>query len=324
MNARHLLRRADRFLDRLLPGTSGDRPSLLILAFHSLIAEGTGDECGSFDPFVNHGITDQVFLACVDDFQRAGYRFVSPQDLLGGLDPCARHVMLTFDDGYSNNRRALPVLEHYRIPAVFFITARNVRERMSFWWDVIWRERRQRGWSAPRILREQAALKHKDAQQIDAYISRLFGPQAFAVRSEQDAPFTPQELRSFAAHRYVHIGNHTMSHSRADSSDPCRLREQVSSAQEYLASLTPSPPLIFAYPDGRLSAEAVCAVKECGIPLAVTLGWHKNYLPLSTEDDGLLKLARFVVNGHDDPLLQCGLFRSDRSLYGFLKRLLRG
>jgi peptidoglycan/xylan/chitin deacetylase (PgdA/CDA1 family) len=45
-------------------------------------------------------------------------------------------VMVTFDDGYLDNREyALPVLRRYGIRALFFISSSYVSERRTFWWD---------------------------------------------------------------------------------------------------------------------------------------------------------------------------------------------
>lgn len=62
---------------------------------------------------------------------------------LGDLIDCARRksiprkaVVLTFDDGYSDNLEfALPLLEKYDIPATFYVTSGQLDSREEFWWD---------------------------------------------------------------------------------------------------------------------------------------------------------------------------------------------
>ena len=45
-------------------------------------------------------------------------------------------VAITFDDGYSDNLyAALPDLEHFGIPATFFITTGDIENGREFWWD---------------------------------------------------------------------------------------------------------------------------------------------------------------------------------------------
>ena len=54
------------------------------------------------------------------------FRLLKPRELLAGESP---GVLLTFDDGFANNvNNALPVLEAFGAPAVFFVSARHVRD----------------------------------------------------------------------------------------------------------------------------------------------------------------------------------------------------
>jgi len=47
-------------------------------------------------------------------------------------------VLVTFDDGYLDNRAiALPILQRYGVPAVFFVSTHYVTQRRVFWWDRI-------------------------------------------------------------------------------------------------------------------------------------------------------------------------------------------
>jgi peptidoglycan/xylan/chitin deacetylase (PgdA/CDA1 family) len=45
-------------------------------------------------------------------------------------------VAVTFDDGYADNfLAAKPILEHYQIPATFFVASGNIGKPDEFWWD---------------------------------------------------------------------------------------------------------------------------------------------------------------------------------------------
>ncbi|TDN39605.1 polysaccharide deacetylase family protein [Hymenobacter sp. UV11] len=45
-------------------------------------------------------------------------------------------VALTFDDGYADNFLvAKPILDHYGLPATFFITSHYTDQKEEFWWD---------------------------------------------------------------------------------------------------------------------------------------------------------------------------------------------
>src|SRR5260370_33213581 len=92
-----------------------------------------------------------MFRAFLGHFCQQGYSFVSPGQILGGLQPSGKYILLTFDDGYCNNLRALPVMEEFNAPAVFFISCDHVREGKAFWWDVVFREGRESGTGGDRV-----------------------------------------------------------------------------------------------------------------------------------------------------------------------------
>ena len=44
--------------------------------------------------------------------------------------------MRTFDDGYADNLHgAIQMLEHFDLPALFFITTGGISSGREFWWD---------------------------------------------------------------------------------------------------------------------------------------------------------------------------------------------
>src|SRR6185503_14729774 len=92
-----------------------------------------------------HGTSVSHLRQLIEYYLDSGYRFIGPPDLLRGLDAGGKYAMLTFDDGYYNNVHALPILQEYRVPAVFFISTNHVRQNKCFWWDVLHRERMAQG-----------------------------------------------------------------------------------------------------------------------------------------------------------------------------------
>jgi peptidoglycan/xylan/chitin deacetylase (PgdA/CDA1 family) len=85
-----------------------------------------------------------------------------------------RSVVVTFDDGYVDNfTEAIPMLEHYNIPATFYITTGGVEKQEPFWWDEL-----------QTILLESPVLPETFTVQI--------GSEPVTVSIEGEAVLTPQ------------------------------------------------------------------------------------------------------------------------------------
>jgi len=73
---------------------------------------------------------------------RRYFEFISMEDavqMLSGKVPLRPYcAVLTFDDGYRNNYElALPVLEKYNIPAIYFISTGNIDSQKPHWFDMM-------------------------------------------------------------------------------------------------------------------------------------------------------------------------------------------
>ena len=146
-----------------------------------------------------------MFRQFVRNFTNHGYRFVSPREILDGLEAEARAALITFDDGYYNNMRAVPLLEEFRIPAVFCISTNHVETGKAFWWDALYREARSLGWSASRTDRARSALKLLRTRDAERQLCTEFGEAALRPVSDLDRPMTSNELARLASHPLAHL-----------------------------------------------------------------------------------------------------------------------
>ncbi len=293
---------------RISPPASG----LLIFAFHSLFESEPEVGQGRLDP--QQAITARMFRDFVGNFQEHGYRFVSPDQIAAGLDSPGRYVMITFDDGYANNLRALPALEELGAPAVFCISANHVATGKPFWWDVLYREARKRTWSGEKLERARAALKRLRTQEAEKQIMAEFGRPAFRTASDLDRPFTPRELRDFARHPLVHIGNHTWDHAILSNYSADEVREQIQNAQQSLGEMTGRVPQVMAYPNGNVSTKIEQAARDAGLRLGMTVRPGKNAIPQALSTTPSLQLRRYTLRGDRDIRTQCSIARSPLSL----------
>ncbi|RZK55324.1 MAG: hypothetical protein EOO59_10670 [Hymenobacter sp.] len=264
-------------------------------------------------------ITTQVFAEFVAYYQAHGYVFVTPAQVLGGLDPTRKYALITFDDGYYNNHLALPVLRRFGVPATFFISTHHVEASEAFWWDVVYRGRQQQPLPPGAQRAEYALLERLRYPEIRQYLLAHFGPAALQPVGDLDRPFTPAELADFARAPEVVLGNHTAHHAVLTNYAPAAAAQELAAGQQYLAQLTGTVPSAVAYPNGNTSPAVVAAAVGAGLRLGTTVQAGKNYLPFAQHRVNNLLLKRFLLWGNQDIQRQCALFRTDFHL----KRVLR-
>lgn len=299
-----------------------ERPALLVFMFHVLFEDAAAMSRHEVDP--QQRITTGIFAQLVAHFLAHGYQFVTPADVLRGLDPAGKYAWLTFDDGYFNNQLALPVLRRYGVPATFFISSHHVLAGQAFWWDVVYRARRRQPLPPAAQLAEYKQLKSMRHEEIDAYLRAHFGPDALRPVGDLDRPFTPAELQAFAREPLVTLGNHTAHHAILTNYAPAAAAHELAAGQQHLAQLAGPTPLAVAYPNGNTSAAVVAAARAAGLRLGVTVEPGKNYLPFAEHEVDILQLKRFLLWGNRDVARQCRLFRTDFNLKERLRSWRRG
>lgn len=312
-----LIQRIDGGLGWIHSRLAGERPALVTFLFHGLFRNRSEIRQDIIDP--QQGFTVDDFRQFVDYFLTAGYRFVSPDDIDGGLEPDQSHVMTTFDDGYFNNTHALPVLAEYGIPALFSVSTRHISENKCFWWDVLYRELLERGISAEGVDQERRRLVSKNHAAIESRLKEEFGAGAFEPIGDIDRPMTPSELSEFAKSPHVILGNHTRDHVYLPGCSAKELRSQIEGAQQDLLDMTGRAPSMISYPSGFWSDEAVRASREAGLRFGVTVQSRKNYLPVEPGSQAAMELGRFIPSSNGRLAQQYRAFRSDISVYTHLK-----
>jgi len=311
------LARLDERLALAHLATVPERPALLVFMFHVLFADEAAMAQNLVDP--QQRITTQIFAQFVAYFLAQGYTFVSPADVLRGLNPGLKYALITFDDGYFNNTLALPILRHYGVPATFFISTHHVQAQLAFWWDVVYRERQRRPLPPVEQRAEYAHLKQLRHPEVEQYLVAHFGPEALRPVGDLDRPFAPAELAAFARAPEVFLGNHTHHHAVLTNYAPLAAAHELAACQQALVELTGAAPCAVAYPNGNVSAAVVAAATGAGLRLGATVRPGKNYLPFARHGVDVLQLRRFLLWGDRDVARQCALFRTDFQL----KRLLR-
>lgn len=296
----------------VLPVTN-ERGVLLSFLFHSLFEGPRELQSGIVDP--QQGITVAMLRQVLGHFQKQAYKFVSPGDVLNGLPAGAKYVLLTFDDGYYNNTRALPVLEEFRAPAVLFVSSNYMKQGKAFWWDVVYRESKKRGRQEREIQREVARYKRLKTADAEAQLRNQFGADALGPLGDLDRPFTPAELREFAEHPLISLGNHTSDHARLTNYSAQEVHAQIQGAQDDIRAMTGKSADIIAYPYGDESPAILEAAKSVGIHFGLGVNPGRNRLPLRPGSRDAMTLKRFTLTGDHAIEPQCRMSRSGVSLY---------
>lgn len=314
---KRVLKRLDEQLALAHLAVVPERPALLVFMFHVLFESAAAMGQHEVDP--QQRITTEIFEQFVANFLAHGYTFVTPVQVLAGLDPARKHALITFDDGYYNNRLALPILQRYSVPATFFISSHHMLAGRAFWWDVVYRERRRQPLPPAAQAAENELLKQLQHPEIEQYLRAHFGPDALQPVGDLDRPFTPAELRAFAQTPEVTLGNHTSHHAVLTSYAPAAAAHELATCQQDLLHLTGEMPLAVAYPNGNVSEAIITVAERAGLRLGATVQAGKNYLPFARNNVDVLQLKRFLLWGDQDVARQCALFRTDFHL----KHLLR-
>jgi peptidoglycan/xylan/chitin deacetylase (PgdA/CDA1 family) len=321
MSALSIVKHAGFSAEEVLANVSlrvlGDGPKLLSFVFHGLFTDRAEVESGTVDP--QQGVTIDAFRRFVEYFAERSYRFISPDDLNSGLDARAKCILLTFDDGYYNHVRALSVLEEFDIPAVFFISTGYIASGKAFWWDVVYRKLRENGTSLDRIRRAQEACKRFETGKIESRLQAELGPRALMPQGDLDRPFTSSELKQFANHKLVFLGNHTRDHAILTNYSGDGIKQQIQGAQDDLFAVTGTFPEIIAYPNGSCSRDIVEVAKQQGLRAGVLAHSGRNQLPLDSGSSAAMLIKREMIWGNRRLEAQCQIARAGFSFHQLVR-----
>lgn len=269
-----------------------EKKQLLIFYFHGLYETKAQQELNHIDPQTN--ITVHQFVEFIEYFLQHNYKFILPEDIpsiSGQEQPLA---MITFDDGYYNNKLAIDILNKYKIPGVFFISTRNIIETKAYWWDIIYRNRKKENASIEAIRKEQTFLKGYKYSYIENYIIENFGEKAFVPWSDIDRPFTKQEIIDLSTNPLVQFGNHTHNHSILTNYNKEEIIKELTTSNNIINELTGKKPISIAFPNGNYNDLVLEVSNKLGLIYGFTTDQGRNLLPITS--DKLICLKRFITN----------------------------
>lgn len=313
--------RTDGLISKVALKILGEKRGVLGLLFHGIYASKAEIEKDLILPHQKVTVADIQHIIIY--FLEREYKFISPDDILAGLSPERNYVSLSFDDGYANNLRVLPILQEYNIPAIFFVSISHCIENKCFWPDVLYRENKKSGKSYGEIIKILESLKSKKSDQIEKIILDEFGDEALTPINNIDRPFTVSELKEFSNDPLIFIGNHTSNHAILTNYSPDEIAGELRSAQEKIFEITGQFPNSVSFPNGNYTDMIARISYEIGLKLGFTTVRKKNYHPLELGHDKLVLINRFFLarNNLEDELNRS---RSDIQLKTGVKSLFPG
>ena len=108
------------FVGKAYAVPTSQKAELTVLMYHLL-----SDNTQEWSDFC---ISPQMFENDIQTLLKKGYTFISPDELSSSVKR-GKYALITFDDGYkSNYTKALPILEKYKVPALFFIVTDYIND----------------------------------------------------------------------------------------------------------------------------------------------------------------------------------------------------
>jgi peptidoglycan/xylan/chitin deacetylase (PgdA/CDA1 family) len=248
------------------------------------------------------------------------FKIIRLQDLITNLksnEIIDNSVIITFDDGYSDNYEfALPILEKYQVPATFFISTGYVGSKNEFWWDKL-----EPIFLSDSKLPSNLELKigsviyrwtncYKNGHLIYEELLGILKRQSFDIiqstleqlsnwiglnynHREQYRALNADELIKLSQNPMFEIGSHTINHCiLANESQEIQQRE-ISDSKLFLEKLINVEIHSFSYPFGKnvdFSNLTSKVVKESGYNCAIS-----NIQGLVTKKTDIYNVPRFLV-----------------------------
>lgn len=212
-------------------------------------------------------------------------------------------LVITFDDGYSNNfSHAWPILKKYRANMTVYIATRYVKDRIAFWIDRVdyalhclaGREKVEvsiADWSFSFDLSSRATYNRSYAsfrkeiknldftndyemlEALDDVAKQLESLSGASIEDilDQDPwvrPVTMDELQGLEDG--ITIGAHTVNHIRLTHVSPADLKNELEVSKKELEEVTGTECQHFCYPNGNVDEASAQAVQDAGFNSAVS------------------------------------------------------
>ncbi len=225
-------------------------------------------------------------------------------------------VLVTFDDGYLDNRQhALPILLRHGIRAVFFVSSSYVSQRKLFWWDriaylirharvgvarlsypteLVLRVRDEPGHVARTVVR---IVKDCRGLDLEEFLDRLGRALGVPWDDSLERRLADENIMTWDDVRALHeagmaIGSHTRNHRVLDTVASDALHDELAQSRADIERAISARVVALAYPVGRPIRRLLLverAVRRAGYEVGFSVENRANSLAAVARDHFNLK-----------------------------------
>jgi peptidoglycan/xylan/chitin deacetylase (PgdA/CDA1 family) len=229
-------------------------------------------------------------------------------------------ICITFDDGMANNYKyVLPLLEKYRLPATFFITA-VADAGHNILWDhflsiagaygpgtlhfknIPYTKNKHHQYVTSEGISLKDVLKaggFEEKEKLMAFLHELVPFKKNKNEEDYWLQMTKVQIRELAASPYAHVGAHGYYHNDLAKISSDDAYTEIVNTKNYLESLTGQPVKSLAFPFGSYTPQVIAGAKKAGYEQLLAMDFCDNNDAADTN-----MRERFTVNPFISPVNQ--------------------
>jgi len=196
------------------------------------------------------------------------------------------NICLTFDDGFANNYKyVLPLLNEFKIPATFFITAVRALGHDILWNDflgiagkygpdeIVYKNEPYFKGTYNKYVSKDDGIKltdklHSNGFEEKAEMMRILYPLIPFKQNKPDEDYwlqmTDEQIGLLGASPFANIGAHGRYHNDLAKISTNDAAAELVFSKQYLENLIQKPVSSFAFPYGSYTPEVIESAKEAG------------------------------------------------------------
>ncbi|MCT4580650.1 MAG: polysaccharide deacetylase family protein [Flavobacteriales bacterium] len=206
------------------------------------------------------------------------------------------NVLLTFDDGYKNNKTLLlPIIEELKLPVTLFVLARGNKPLWTDLLDICYAEQIN---LSP--IEEKFNIKSLSNQDFKRWVNQQAPQVTEAITKELEKYAQPMlsrykefwqllsknELIEINESEFVTLCNHTVNHYNLLLLDKKQLEYEVQTCTKYLEEIRADFPKVIAFPFGYYNSDLCDTLEALNYPIrfSITEG-------INTDEKAINRLA---------------------------------